>query len=207
MPTDPSDDEFLAWRASLHRLTDSRDAARSWRKRRYAFAHRLGEALAGPTPDSPAIDGPVVYGIWLRMGLLYVGQTTEAQRRLRDLPVGESHHLANTFPPEIWHKVLVVAWPRLPEAAPLTEALGPKLVGLALEHRLQERPHPLANSERRTPDGGWREVVRTSSTSRGARAAKQVEVLSRAVERVWDEADGGGPLSPACRLVLPERCS
>jgi hypothetical protein len=138
------------------------------------------------------------------MGLLYVGQTTEAQRRLRDLPVGESHHLANTFPPETWHKVLVVAWPRLPEATPLTAALGPELVGLALEHRLQERLDPLANSERRTSDGGWRVVVRQGSRSRGARAAKQVEVLSRAVERIWDQADGSGPLSPACRLIFPE---
>jgi len=50
-------------------------------------------------PDGP-VAGSVIYGVWLDWGLLDVGQTSEAERRLRDLVVGESHHLGNTFPPK-----------------------------------------------------------------------------------------------------------
>lgn len=108
---DDPDFAFTQWLGSLTALTGSADAARQWRERRYAFAYRLGEELAGQSSTNPAVTGSAVYGIWLRWGLLYVGQTTEASRRLRDLPVGESHHLANTFPPEIWDRVVVIDWP------------------------------------------------------------------------------------------------
>ncbi|TDB74831.1 hypothetical protein [Micromonospora sp. KC721] len=149
----------------------------------------------------------MVYGVWLRWGLLYVGQTLEAERRLRDLPVGESHHLANTFPPEIWHKVLVVAWPKLAEAQPLAEKVAPDVVGLALEHLLQAKLHPLTNSERRTPDGGWRQVAWETSRSRGARTAHEVIDLFEAVHKIWNQAatqlTGEWNLSPACRVVFP----
>ncbi|MEV4215975.1 hypothetical protein [Micromonospora sp. NPDC049662] len=202
-----SDDAFYAWMEAMHRLTSEQATARSWRRGRYSFAHRLGEALVGSTDDQPALVGPVVYGVWLRWGLLYIGQTTKAEPRLRDLAVGESHHLPNTFPPEIWHKVLVVAWPELPQARPLAENLGPDVVGLALEHALQERLCPLVNSERRTPEGGWREVAWGGSRSRGARAVPDVVDLVRAVGEVWDAASAQpserSELPPSCRLVFP----
>lgn len=35
-----------------------------------------------------------------------------------DLPIGESHHLANSFPPEIWTRVVVVYWGQLIETRP-----------------------------------------------------------------------------------------
>ena len=96
------------WRQALLELTADEQAAAGWRRRRYAFAHRLGTALVAGEGTRPAVTGSVLYGVWLPWGLIYVGQTGEAQRRLRDLAVGESHHLANTYPPEIWSRVAVI---------------------------------------------------------------------------------------------------
>jgi hypothetical protein len=43
-------------------------------------------------PDAAPVTGHLVYGVYVAgAGLLYVGQTGNAKRRLRDLPVGESH--------------------------------------------------------------------------------------------------------------------
>jgi hypothetical protein len=168
----------------------------------------LGRALVGPTSSSPAIAGAALYGVWLAWGLLYVGQTMEAERRLRDLPVGESHHLANTFPAEIWHRVLVVAWPSLPEAGEPVDRLGVQTVGLALEHRLQMWAAPLVNASRRTSTGGWRDVDHARSRSVGARAAASVDALFASVQSVWSaavEADRrDGDLPPYVRCVHTE---
>jgi hypothetical protein len=209
MTVDPPLSPFGAWQAALAELTSDEATARNWRQRRYHFAHRLGHALVGNVGTTKAVSGPVLYGVWLQWGLLYIGQTLDAQRRLRDLPVGESHHLATTFPPEIWHRVVVIEWPKLPEAAPLTAQLPLAEIGLALEHGLQLRLHPLANSERRTAEGGWRPVDRTGSKSRGARATKQVRALFDAVCSAWDQAANQSPetaaSSPTCRVIFPDR--
>jgi hypothetical protein len=200
---------FAAWLGSLNRLTGTPEAARVWRERRYRFAHRLGEALVGTTSGQAAIVGPAVYGVWLSWGLLYIGQTTDAGRRLRDLAIGESHHLANTFPPETWDRVVVVAWTRLPEAAEVVERLGVQSIGLALEHRLQSWAQPLANAARRTTEGGWRQVDWTRSTSTGARVAADVDTLFLRVRSLWTAAETGAPASPpldeAVRCVAPAR--
>ena len=76
--------------------------------------------------------------------MLYVGQTGDAKRRLRDLPVGERHHLATTVPAETWERVIVVQWPDLlPWAGGseklAAEQLGQQVCGLAFEHLLQVR--------------------------------------------------------------------
>jgi hypothetical protein len=157
---------------------------------------------------SSGITGPAVYGVWLGWGLLYVGQTQEAERRLRDLAIGESHHLANTFPPEIWHLVVVVAWPELPQAQQLMDSLPSKLIGLALEHRLQLWLKPLANSSRRTTTGSFRDVDWSASQSLGAQNADRIEQLYDAVRTAWLEAEesvqsdefGAGVI----RAVLPQ---
>lgn len=208
MSNRPEEAAFDAWLANLHELTDSSESSRRWRERRFQFAHRLGDALVGAVEGRPPITGAALYGVWLRWGLLYVGQTAEAERRLRDLAIGESHHLANTFPPEIWDRVVVIAWPHLAEADALTERLGTKTVGLALEHHLQSRATPLANAARRTSQGGWRVVDRTRSASIGARAAAEVKLLFDAVEGLWDTAtasEEGAALPVAVRCVRPGR--
>lgn len=196
----------VAWLESLDTLTASRDAARAWREQRYQFAYRVGEALIHAGDNGTSISGPVVYGVWLRWGLLYVGQTIDARRRLRDLPIGESHHLANTFPPELWERIIVIAWHRLTSARELLTRLGPKPIGLALEHRLLLHGAPLVNSSRRTTQGRWRAVDWSRSRSVGARAT-DVEKLFSQVRALWVAAeqsnvDGDAP-SDVVRCVRP----
>ncbi len=177
------------WRQALQELTRDRESAAEWRFSRYTFAHRLGLALIQDPGTDGTITGPVIYAIWLDWGLLYIGQTGEAERRLRDLPVGESHHLANTFPPEIWSRVLVLPWPRLGAAQKAIERLPPHEVGLGLEYGLQLKFGPLANASRRTSAGGWSIVNWETSHSRGARAYRQIGELFAAVEHAWERAE------------------
>lgn len=197
---------FETWRTALNSLTLDREEARRWRRTRYDFAHRLGTALTSAQSDVPPVTGPVLYGIWLQWGLLYIGQTQAAQRRLRDLPVGESHHLATTFPAEIWHRVVVVPWAALPEAEGLPPDLPPAVVGLALEHRLQSLARPLFNEERRRADGGWREVTWGRSSSRGAQTAPLVDNLFGAVTTAWKQGATASRsiVLPTLRVVLPQ---
>ncbi|MFB9907130.1 hypothetical protein [Allokutzneria oryzae] len=207
MTDESAEGAFPDWREALRRLTGTEAAADAWRSGRYEFAHRLGRALASATTSGlPPITGNVIYGVWLEWGLLYVGQTADASRRLRDLPVGESHHLANTFPPEIWHRVVVVSWPLLPEARDL--GVAPDLIGLGLEHRLQSHLKPLANSARRTPKGGWRPVDWARSRSAGARVGPRLGALFEPVLRLWQAAEQAPDesfSSEVCRVVLPSR--
>src|SRR4051812_35553868 len=84
--------------------------AREHLRRRFSFTSAVGRALVNGL--STGTDGSIVYGVWLH-GLeppIYIGQSTEANRRLWDLPIGESHHLSNTFPPEMWSRIVVVQW-------------------------------------------------------------------------------------------------
>jgi hypothetical protein len=196
------------WRQALLELTADEQAAADWRRRRYTFAHRLGTALVAGEGTRPAIAGSVLYGVWLTWGLIYVGQTGEAQRRLRDLAVGESHHLANTYPPEVWSRVAVIEWPQLSAASAAIRLHSEPVVGLALEHRLQLTLRPLANTSRRTPKGGWRSVDWVGSRSRGARAAHEIDELFASVWAAWQAverwtATGDELLPTACHVVFP----
>ncbi|WP_433212680.1 hypothetical protein ACQP00_00475 [Dactylosporangium sp. CS-047395] len=199
--------DLAAWRDSVNRMTASESRARDWRRARYTFAFSLSDALVGAV-EGHRIAGPVLYGVWLNWGLLYIGQTAEGERRLRDLPIGESHHLATTFPPETWERVVVIEWSRLPAAEGLADEIR-GVVGLALEHRLQVAFNPLVNSERRTSRGGWRRVNWDVKRSQGARAAAEVSELYAQVEAVWNAAAAhqGDPItqSEAHRIVFPAR--
>lgn len=157
----------------------------------------------GPTASSPAVTGAALYGVWLPWGLLYVGQTLDAARRLRDLPVGESHHLANTFPPETWDRVVVISWALLPDAAAPVLRIGEKAVGLALEHEIQRHATPLANASRRRTGGGWRLVDPVRSKSLGARSAGEVAKLAAQVQALWVDAVTRETSSPVMRVVRP----
>ncbi|CCH73541.1 conserved hypothetical protein [Nostocoides australiense Ben110] len=97
------DDAHAEWVRALRLQTDTRDDAQTWRQKRTSFAVSLGKQLTETVSGKVEISSsqPVVYDVWLSWGVLYVGQTLNGRRRLRDLPIGESHHLSNTFPPEI----------------------------------------------------------------------------------------------------------
>lgn len=184
-----SNDCFEAWRQNLRELTSTRAASQLWRARSYRFAHALGASLASPPEGTVDFNGPVLYGVWLEWGLLYVGQTTRGSRRLRDLAVGESHHLGNSFPPEIWSKVAVVAWPFLPSASAAIKLTNVATVGLALEHLVQQGHQPLVNEHQRRRDGGWRTVQHAKRRSRGALAADTVTDLFNEVQASWERAE------------------
>lgn len=185
-------DPYQAWLEALGALTaDAVELAR-WQERRYRFAHRLGALLTETSTGSSAVAGPVLYGVFTSgAGICYVGQTQEAERRLRDLPVGESHHLANTLPPELWAKVVVLRWPTLLAKAPRAERaiaadLGHSLCGLALEHALQVATAPPLNSRRRQPNGDWRPRSLAQSRSRGAVHSRSLPQLSELVLQTWE---------------------
>jgi hypothetical protein len=127
--------------------------------------------------------------------LLYVGQTGDARRRLRDLPVGESHHLATTVPPEIWERVVVVQWPSLlnrisRDEAQVAERLQPSTCGLAMEYLLQVCYRPLLNSRRRSNDGVWTARNIESSRSKGAIARSELPELFGEVRGQWEALTG-----------------
>ncbi|MEV8115678.1 hypothetical protein AB0O69_12405 [Streptomyces xiamenensis] len=210
-------DAHRAWLHALGILTGSAAELTAWQEQRYRFAHRLGELLTVPHAGGTPVNGPVVYGVQLPgVGLSYVGQTLASERRLRDLAVGESHHVGNTVPPEIWERVIVVQWPQLlgdvPEAErALAEQDRGKDAGLALEYRLQRQTRPLLNDRRRTHNGEWRLRNLEDSRSRGARAAGGLPTLFGRVWETWRELSTvaapqhGDPVLtvPAGRVVFP----
>lgn len=213
------EDAFKGWCASLRELINDASGLAERQERRYRFAHMIGELLTSPNETCPEMTGPVLYGVSLPgTGLCYVGQTQEAERRLRDLPVGESHHLANTVPPELWERVIVVRWPDLLEQAPSADQqaaadLGPSVCGLALEHLLQRTTLPPLNGRQRRRNGEWRPRDHVRSRSRGAVHAPMLPGLWELTWQTWQHlgavrAGAGDP--PAIttrvgRVVFPSR--
>lgn len=187
-----NEDAYRAWRSALTTLLGDTSLLARWQERRYEFAHRVGALLTEMYGDSSVTMGPVLYGVFASgAGLCYIGQTQEAERRLRDLPVGESHHLANTVPPEVWERVVVIRWPLLLSEAPASEqleveAMGSAVCGLALEHALQVAVAPPLNSRRRRTSGDWQPRNLAQSRSRGAIHSQRIPELSRLTLAAWN---------------------
>ncbi|MCP2343157.1 hypothetical protein [Actinomadura rupiterrae] len=216
-----ADDEahYGQWRASLAALIATPEALMEWQNRRYRFAHAVGRMLADPACGQPALQGPVLYGVYLSgVGLAYVGQTSDARRRLKDLPIGESHHLGMTVPPELWEKVVVIQWPVLvPTLAKAHQravsSLGTEVVGLALEHLVQVDRRPPLNARKRALDGTWRDRRLETSKSRGATHAQLVAPLHQAVSDAWQALETAQcpesmppvQATPAGRAVFPSK--
>jgi hypothetical protein len=193
MIADAADEVFGQWRDAMLAAMATPDDVMAWQDRRYRFAHQVGHYLTAATgPDVPAVADHVVYGVCVTGGgLIYVGQTADARRRLRDLPVGESHHLATTVPAETWDRVLVVQWPDLlgciaAEEARSVAKLGHATCGLAIEHQLQITYRPVLTTRRRSTTGGWTPRRIDTSRSRGAQASSQLPGLFHAVQEAWE---------------------
>jgi hypothetical protein len=220
MDSSPGDEAFGRWRTAMLDSLASPERVLAWQDRRYRFAHQVGQLLTNPAwPDTAPVTGHVVYGVYVAgAGLLYVGQTGDAKRRLRDLPVGESHHLATTVPPETWDRVIVVQWPDLltdlrGSDRLAAERLGHQTCGLALEYLLQVTYRPVMTARRRSGAGEWATRRIDSSRSRGALNSARFPGLFRAVRAVWEQlADTPGPgnghpavHAGASRAVFPAR--
>ena len=149
------------WLAAIRKLTATPNDAARYLDGRLRFTTAVANALA---PKDVRLD-PLVYGVWLDGHDLpiYIGQTLEGRRRLWDLPIGESHHLANSFPPEIWSRVVAVYWGQMLSkrpalAAAISTTLNPivegtdsrQVIGLGLEYLLQRRYQPLFQLSKKT---------------------------------------------------------
>lgn len=184
---------FDRWRDALAEALHSTAGVTAWQDRRYSFAHQVGQLLVSPPHGGTAVTDHVVYGVYVEGGgLVYVGQTADAKRRLRDLPVGESHHLATTIPPEVWERVIVIQWPSLLSRLPARERravdqLQPLACGLALEYLLQVAYRPVMSARRRSTKGGWSARNIDSSRSRGAVASPSLPELFGHVQEHWNE--------------------
>ena len=193
MESSPVEDAFAQWQNALLNLLNSPQRVLAWQDRRYHFAHQIGQLLSNPSKTgADPVTGHVVYGVYVSgAGLLYVGQTGDARRRLRDLPVGESHHVAGTVPPETWERIVLVEWPKLltsisaPEKAAAEQA-GRQVCGLAMEYLLQVTYHPVMAGRRRTGTGQWVERNLDRSQSRGAISSGQFPELFGALRAAWD---------------------
>ncbi|UZJ26989.1 hypothetical protein RHODO2019_18530 (plasmid) [Rhodococcus antarcticus] len=190
-------DGFERWVAATRELISEPMKVRALQDRRLMFAAALGHALTAPHGgDGAAVEGPALYGVVCQgPGLIYVGQTQTAQRRLRDLPIGESHHLANTVPPEVWDRIIVVQWPSLCDVLPAADRrhlreLGDQVVGEALEHLVQVSRAPLLNQRRRGRSGIWTDRDMTGSRGRGAVAAPGITGLFDLVDECWQRLNG-----------------
>jgi hypothetical protein len=208
------DDAYAQWQSATRTLVGGPEQLRELQNRRYAFASSVGELLTRAEAGQQPVQGPALYGVECNgPGLIYIGQTLTAQRRLRDLAVGESHHLANTVPPEIWDRVVVVTWPNLlvdlsARDRATVEAMPASIVGEALEHLLQLEFRPLLNQRRRGSGGQWRDRQPATSQSRGSMASPQINSLYQAVRETWTrlrttKIKGTRHVEAAGRVIFP----
>lgn len=210
-------DTFDRWRSALADALSSPSGVMALQDRRYSFAYKVGQLLVGTPPGRDPVTDHVIYGIYVAGGgLVHAGQTAGAKRRLRDLPVGESHHLATTVPPEIWERVIVVQWPSLlnrisAEERHAAEELQMPTCGLAMEYLLQVAGRPVMTARRRSTKGGWSARNIDSSHSQGAVASLRLPELFSQVQAHWRELANaswngrGEPVtySAAGRTVFP----
>ena len=189
------------WVESVRSLTQTNQTALAYREMRSTVAAAIATVIlrastgGTPNPDDERFGAQrVVYGVWL-VGHepefpIYIGQTSERGRRLWDLPIGESHHLANTFPPEIWSHVVVVRWPEVLRAYGNDigiRSLDPDSIGFALEYALQRQFSPPMNTWRKNRDGTLAPVRLSASRSVGVVVASSADFQGffRCFLEVW----------------------
>lgn len=195
-----STDTWSDWLASLASLTTDPEARQAFRERRFEYAHRIGDAFREWIHETGG-DRSVIYAVCLSDGApVYVGQTPKPSRRLYDLPIGESHHLANTYPPELWRRVVVLDWTRVIRSEDLDARLNAACnsgnvaskpstdkIGMVLEHILQLRFVPEMNASRKTTRGALSSRDLARSRSAGARLAVHLnESMTGAVSAFGD---------------------
>ena len=187
-------DKLTTWIASLHDLTSSLASTVEYRNLRASFASEVGRQIMSAASISQGRENYCIYGIWLdgHDTPIYIGQTMQAERRLWDLPIGESHHLANSFPPEIWKKIVIIRWyDALTEESSLQDlilaGISKGVIGLSLEYFLQSKYKPLVNCNRRRRDGKWQEKDIGKSKSRGSLMISDIATVCAEILDIWLE--------------------
>lgn len=205
-------DSQTQWLEAIRGMTATPQSAAAYLDRRLLFT----TAVAGLLSHSDPACDQLLYGVWLdgHSDPIYIGQTTDGRRRLWDLPIGESHHLGNSFPPEIWSRVVVVYWGRILTAnheLVTTSEASRADIGLGLEFLLQKQIQPLFNRRKKRRDGAWRDVSWNNSGSIGAKVAPSLMELFDEVMLAWKELSSAVPNDEAKieqvtgRVVFPSR--
>jgi hypothetical protein len=197
-------DVLARWRAALLELTADPMTSRAYLDAREAFNVQFASELLSVAGVARSSTEPALYAVWIGNSNepYYVGQTQRAGRRLWDLPFGESHHLANSFPPQSWSRVVVLCWARM-EAALVGEARDAvrrqmgvddekvdQVLGLGLEHAITVQYRPFFNLLKRRQGGGWIDRDPEASRARGARAASLQEVATLVegpIQAAWSD--------------------
>ncbi|MCU5632909.1 GIY-YIG nuclease family protein [Bacillus cereus] len=86
-----------------------KDSIKRYIQIRFAFACDVFQILQqGLEEDGNNVREPIIYGVIMSNKSIYIGQSLDSQRRIKDLPIGESHHFAKTIPTELWEKIIVI---------------------------------------------------------------------------------------------------
>ena len=175
---------YQSWAMLCREINSDAVKSRSFRENRYAFNHRLASRLVENLPER-GLD-QVIYAVHLtgdHPRPAYLGTSTGGHRRLCDLPVGESHHLSNTYPPETWERVQILHWrqvldregfdlraleAQVAEHYPAKPGEALKLIGMGIEFMFQTETMPELNVRIKLGGGGFREVGLGRSGSRQA---------------------------------------
>ena len=208
-------DSRRQWLEAIRSMTATPSDAESYLDWRLQFTTSIAHKLTEGCGKHDAL----LYGVWLEEHLdpIYIGQSTEGRRRLWDLPIGESHHLANSFPPEIWARVVVVCWEELFAKMPaitrgkIEDAVRSELaatssnvkgaIGLGLEYLMQRAVRPLFNRRKKLRNGSWRDVDWDSSSSVGAKVAPCIQPLFASVLSKWEELAQFSPSTDVTEVV------
>ena len=198
-------------RKELASALKSDDFALEYMEKKYEYDHKIGAALRSGLSKLSSCDG-VIYGVYVN-GIVvpvYIGESLDGRRRLYDLAIGESHHVANTFSTLIWDKVLVVGW-RAPSNWEMIEEkilnlqaecsntssqprqLSPlKVFSKAIEYHVREALDPLVG--KRTKKGGQFVQAPTGDDSKAicVKVGDCVKDVSSPVIAEWKKLECSG---------------
>lgn len=220
---------YQRWAALCREVNADAERSRRFREQRYAFNHRLARHLVENLPARRR--DQVIYAVHLAGDHpcpAYLGTSTEGHRRLWDLPVGESHHLSNTYPPETWERVTILHWrqvlmeesydlttlaAQVGEHFPVEPAEVMKLIGMGIEFLFQKETNPELNIRIKLRRGGFRKAGLDTSASRQALIARRwMEPLFPILWDHWQKlgaaaAGHAGPAlhTPTGSVVFPTR--
>lgn len=213
--------DYRSWVESCRSLNADEDKARDLRTRRYGFTRSLANHLVKNLPAYG--DDQVIYAVHLtgqHSRPVYLGTSSEGHRRLWDLSIGESHHLSNTYPPEVWSKVQIMHWKQLLSAAghdlgalqesvsksfPEKSRFALKLIGMGIEFRFQQEIRPEINILAKRRQGGFRTVDFAGSQSIHAAIARQwiVGPIFDDLLRSWNDLQAEAKKCRETTLVAP----